>query len=271
MRPSLLLLAVTLLLPAALEAQGVPAGVARERAERTHWLERDPLSPARAIALAPVPADGLTLGEGGEVAIPGAPAATVREVGGSLLLRGWGAERTLVRGRATAVNGTHLVPLGAPGRTTLAVYHDAAPGKRPRWFPYRADRRYAVTLAPVAPRAQRILSPEGLSVEATEVGTVDAGGVSLRVMRVPGASGGERLLINFRDATNGDGSYPAGRFVELTPQGGERYLLDLNRAFNPNCAYSGAFPCPIPWSGNAFTERVEAGEMYPLAEGPRTR
>ena len=74
-------------------------------------------------------------------------------------------------------------------------------------------------------------------------------------------SGEATLEIYFRDLTNGQGSYPAGRFVELIPQADGRYRLDFNRARNPFCAYSSAYACPIPWRGNAIPAPVRAGEL----------
>jgi hypothetical protein len=199
-----------------------------------------------------------------------APHGAIREERGSLILSGWGPDRALTPGRATALHGVRLVPFGTPGRMNLLVYQESRPGKRPTYYPWLAAARRTVTLTPGTPKPQRILSPDGTTVNATEIGTVAIpfgdSTVALRVMRVSLSEDESQLLINFRDATNGEGSYPAGRFVELIPQGGDRYILDLNRAFNPNCAYSSVFPCPIPWTGNVFSGRVEAGEKYP-AEG----
>ena len=56
------LLATALFAPSLLVAQSVPADLARERAERVHWLGQDPLSPARAITIAAIPPAGATLG-----------------------------------------------------------------------------------------------------------------------------------------------------------------------------------------------------------------
>ena len=44
---------------------------------------------------------------------------------------------------------------------------------------------------------------------------------------------------------------------------GETFLLDLNRAYNPPCAFSEFTTCPLPPRQNILTERVEAGEKYP--------
>jgi hypothetical protein len=263
-----LLLTTALLAPSFLSAQAVPADITRERADRAQWLAGDPLSPARAIAMTAFSPRGITLGpEGSDIPLAGTPQGTVTETAGRITLRGWDAERVLPRGRPTAVRGLRLVPIGAPGRSWLVAYQDAKPGKNPKFYPYAAAAAQTVTLTTAAPKPQRILAPDGTSIDATEIGTVPGtiGGttVTLRVMRIPTGDDESQLILNFRDATNDAGTYPAGRFVELIPVAGGRYTLDFNRAFNPNCAYSSVFPCPIPWSGNVFTAKVEAGEMYP--------
>ena len=265
------LLATALFWPSLLVAQAPPADLARERAARTHWLATDPQSPARATALVVVGPTGVSLGPtGADVPVADAPHGVVREERGRLVLTGWGAERVLAGGQGTTLHGVRLVSFGTPGRMNLLVYQADKPGKRPAYYPWLAGARKTVALTPTGPKPQRILSPDGTTVNATEIGTVAMSfgdtSVTLRVMRIPLSEDESQLLINFRDATNGEGSYPAGRFVELIPQGGDRYTLDLNRAFNPNCAYSSVFPCPIPWSGNVFGGKVEAGEKYP-AEG----
>ena len=243
------LLATALLAPSLLVAQTVPADVSRERAERIHWLGQDPLSPARAISIATIAPSGATLGpDGSDVLIAGAPLATVRESNGRVTLAGWGAERAIPAGRPTSGYGVRFIPLGTPGRMQLIVYQDDKPGKRPLFYPYAPGARQTVTLVPGTPKPQRILAPDGSTAEATEIGTATAtiagSSATLRVMRLQVSDDESELLINFRDATTGAGTYPAGRYVVLIPAGGDHYTLDLNRAFNPNCAYSNAFPCP---------------------------
>ncbi|HET7732075.1 MAG TPA: DUF1684 domain-containing protein [Usitatibacter sp.] len=73
------------------------------------------------------------------------------------------------------------------------------------------------------------------------------------------------LFFVFKDATAGDTTYGSGRFlyVEEKPRAGERFLLDLNRAYNPPCAFSEFTTCPLPPKQNILKVKVEAGEKYP--------
>jgi hypothetical protein len=179
------------------------------------------------------------------------------------------SERALVRGRALALGSWRLLVGGAPGHSVVTVFAPGLrKGKGPSWFPYDPRAVATVTLVPAAvPATLRLLAPDGTEVEASEAGSVivSIGGKprALQVRRLPGASDEEsELEIFFRDSTSGRTTYPAGRFVALIPQGGNRYLLDLNRARNPFCAYNTAYPCPAPWRGNALQVSVRAGERY---------
>ena len=73
------------------------------------------------------------------------------------------------------------------------------------------------------------------------------------------------LFIIFKDATAGDTTYGSGRFlyVEKKPAPNERFVLDLNRAYNPPCAFSEFTTCPLPPKQNILKVRIEAGEKYP--------
>ena len=39
--------------------------------------------------------------------------------------------------------------------------------------------------------------------------------------------------------------------------------LDLNRAYNPPCAFSAFTTCPLPPKQNVLNTKIEAGEKYP--------
>ena len=73
------------------------------------------------------------------------------------------------------------------------------------------------------------------------------------------------LFFIFKDATAGETTYGAGRFlaIEKKPAPGERFTIDLNRAYNPPCAFSEFTTCPLPPKQNILPVRVEAGEKYP--------
>jgi uncharacterized protein (DUF1684 family) len=120
---------------------------------------------------------------------------------------------------------------------------------------------------PDAARTVRLLGLDGVEVEGVEAGSVvvpiEGARTRLLVRRLPVSSGEEsELEIFFRDATSGNGTYPAGRFVTLVPEGPGRYRLDFNRARNPFCAYSSAYACPAPWQGNTIDAPITAGERY---------
>jgi uncharacterized protein (DUF1684 family) len=72
----------------------------------------------------------------------------------------------------------------------------------------------------------------------------------------------ESLFIPFTDETNGVETYETGRYLELEmpPLKDSRLVLDFNTAFNPYCAYSEAYSCPIPPPHNHLKTSIRAGE-----------
>ncbi|MFI7648473.1 DUF1684 domain-containing protein [Micromonospora sp. NPDC049460] len=71
--------------------------------------------------------------------------------------------------------------------------------------------------------------------------------------------------ITFRDATSGRESYGAARFLFLPlPATAGPVTLDFNRVTLPPCAFSEAFICPLPPSGNVLPFAVRAGEKAVL-------
>ncbi|MDN3724642.1 DUF1684 domain-containing protein [Aequorivita sp. SDUM287046] len=67
------------------------------------------------------------------------------------------------------------------------------------------------------------------------------------------------LFLPFTDLTSGDGSYGGGRFLDQRIPEGNTIVIDFNKAYNPYCAYSPRFSCPIPPKENDLTIRIEAG------------
>jgi uncharacterized protein len=72
-----------------------------------------------------------------------------------------------------------------------------------------------------------------------------------------------QLFVPFADPTNGQETYPAGRYLDLHPTPTGLYTIDFNRAYNPYCAYSKAYECPFPPPSNRLKVAVRAGEKAP--------
>lgn len=67
------------------------------------------------------------------------------------------------------------------------------------------------------------------------------------------------LFLPFTDLTNGDGSYEGGRYIDMTIPISNKVVIDFNQAYNPYCAYSGDYSCPIPPKENDLDLAVKAG------------
>jgi uncharacterized protein (DUF1684 family) len=79
------------------------------------------------------------------------------------------------------------------------------------------------------------------------------------------------LFIPFRDKTNGISSYEGGRYVNAILLNDSTVELDFNKCYNPYCAYSYEFKCPIPPPENNLSLSIEAGEKkfpYPVYAPP---
>jgi len=82
---------------------------------------------------------------------------------------------------------------------------------------------------------------------------------------------GGGLFLPFRDGTAPKETYGGGRYLFDTVKGSDflalpdrdgehRILLDFNYAYNPSCAYSPLWVCPLAPPENHIPARVEAGE-----------
>ena len=70
----------------------------------------------------------------------------------------------------------------------------------------------------------------------------------------------EDAFVPFADATSGSETYGAGRYLDLEWRGGDRFFVDFNLAYNPWCAYSPDYSCPIPPKENRIQVPIRAGE-----------
>lgn len=70
------------------------------------------------------------------------------------------------------------------------------------------------------------------------------------------------LFLPFTDETNNQTTYGGGRYIDLdlkTIKNG-KIEIDFNKAYNPYCAYSTGYRCPIPPEENNLAIAINAGE-----------
>lgn len=69
-----------------------------------------------------------------------------------------------------------------------------------------------------------------------------------------------RLFVPFHDLTNGTGTYPGGRYLDLDRTATSIYDLDFNRAYHPFCVFNPQYECPVPPRENRLQVPIRAGE-----------
>lgn len=67
------------------------------------------------------------------------------------------------------------------------------------------------------------------------------------------------LFVPFTDETNGETSYGGGRYLDFKIPESKTVVIDFNKAYNPYCAYSSRYSCPIPPIENHLKIAITAG------------
>ncbi len=71
----------------------------------------------------------------------------------------------------------------------------------------------------------------------------------------------DSYILIFGDMTNGIETYGGGRFLYIKkPMMDSTTIIDFNKSFNPPCAISEFFVCPLPSPQNKLPFKVTAGE-----------
>ena len=70
------------------------------------------------------------------------------------------------------------------------------------------------------------------------------------------------LFLPFTDLTTGEETYGSGRYIDLLVSAIKKdtVVIDFNKAYNPYCAYSNNFNCPLPPRENYLPVAITAGE-----------
>jgi len=134
------------------------------------------------------------------------------------------------------------------------------------WYPVNPAYRIEATFIPYEPA--RMISYSNILGDIVEEETTGAieftwDGQRCRLDALPR---GDKFFFNFRDGTNGDSTYGAGRFLMTDGVRKEKdattgtVLVDFNLATNPYCAYTTYATCPLPPAQNRLPVRIEAGE-----------
>ena len=142
------------------------------------------------------------------------------------------------------------------------------------YYDYDPSLRLPVELAPVAGgRTEKLyVGPDGtvpLEPFARTMGLAPRLGAELTLYWMAIYGGG--VFLPFLDATSAATTYPGGRYLLDTVKGadlgltpGAPAVLDFNFAYNPSCAYSERWMCPLAPVSNRLPAAVWAGEKTPV-------
>jgi uncharacterized protein (DUF1684 family) len=193
---------------------------------------------------------------GAPVTINGAPAASPTS------LRDDGAEEPDV----IEANGATVVVHRSGARISLRIRDPN--GERARtfqgfdWFPIGRDYRVLGRFIPDAtPRNLPVVNTFGDVDTYRSEGVVEfmLDGETLRLRPFTTEPG--RFYFVFNDASSGEETYEAARFLysDLAQDG--TTILDFNQAYNPPCSFNPFTTCPIPLPENRLPIKVLAGEQ----------
>lgn len=133
------------------------------------------------------------------------------------------------------------------------------------WFPIQLDHRVTGRFIPDAePRSLQVINTFGDLDTFQTQGVVEftLNGQTLRLR--PFTTRPKRLYFVFKDASSGNETYAAARFLYSDLKDDGTTVLDFNQAYNPPCAFNPFTTCPIPLPENRLPVKVLAGERaYP--------
>lgn len=129
------------------------------------------------------------------------------------------------------------------------------------YFPPNGDLVYTLRPEPGDGEPVRIGTSDGQVREYRRAAVarfeVDGEEATLALLTTPHHPG---FFLPFRDATSGNETYGAGRYLDLEPNPDGTVTIDFNLAYNPSCAYDDAYSCPLPPPENWLRVPIRAGE-----------
>jgi uncharacterized protein (DUF1684 family) len=130
------------------------------------------------------------------------------------------------------------------------------------WFPISRDYRVAARfIRDSKPHEEHVVNTFGdidtYQTEGVVQFTLNGQALSLR----PFTTRPKHLYIVFNDATSGNETYEAARFLTAELGDDGTTIVDFNEAYNPPCAFNPFTTCPIPLPENRLRVSVLAGEQ----------
>jgi uncharacterized protein (DUF1684 family) len=190
------------------------------------------------------------------------------------LRAGEGAEVALGRFRTQKNDLFKLHPQSPLGPEARATFNGL------QYFAYDPALRVEATLEPLTEAALIEAPSSGQKSSvfprvARVTFSIAGAPTSLHVYWIDVYGGG--LFLPFRDATNSDETYGAGRYLFDTVKGsdfermddgdaaamgygGGRILVDFNYSYNPSCSYDARWVCPLAPRENVLSMPIRAGE-----------
>jgi uncharacterized protein (DUF1684 family) len=140
------------------------------------------------------------------------------------------------------------------------------------WF--TIDERYRVAgrfIRDAQPQRLPVLNTFGDLDTFTTEGVVEFTLLGQTLRLRPFTTRPKRLYFVFRDASSGQETYEAARFLYADLLDDGTAVLDFNQAYNPPCAFNPYTTCPIPLKENRLPVKILAGEKaYPVPANART-
>ncbi|WP_084078198.1 DUF1684 domain-containing protein [Demequina sp. NBRC 110057] len=160
----------------------------------------------------------------------------------------------------------------AERRAALLATHPATPVPQahrasfaPVIAPYDPSLRFEAEVEEAEPERREVPTATDGVVPFERIGRVTLGELgSLDVWWLDSYGGG--VFVPLKDAS--PGSYGGGRYLLDTVKGADlgggtdALVIDLNFAFQPSCAYSSDWVCPLPGPGNRLDVPIEVGERF---------
>jgi uncharacterized protein (DUF1684 family) len=134
------------------------------------------------------------------------------------------------------------------------------------WFPiqeqYRVVGRF---VKDTEPQRLRVLNTYGDVDEFNSEGVIEFSLQGQKLRLRPFTTRAKRFYIVFKDASSGQETYDAARFLYADLLDDGTTVLDFNQAYNPPCAFNPYTTCPIPLRENNLPVKILAGEKaYPV-------